>query len=370
VDSRNSKRITVAGAGIGGLTAAIALHRAGHAVTVLERAPAFAPVGAGIVLAPNAVRILTSLGVDLTRYGAPILRLQVRDAAGAMLQEIDLSRLPECGPILACRRGDLHEALLAALPPAVVVRLGTPFPDAATAADVVVGADGIHSSVRESLYGALPLRYSGVTCWRAICPNPGVREAAEYWGGETGAPPTRVGIVPLTENRLYVFLVQTAPPGTPRQNDVAAIRASFAHYADPVPAVLEALAGIPLLHHDLGELDEPRWGRGSVVLIGDAAHAMTPNQGQGASAAIEDAVVLPRAVIASLNRSDPASHLAALREKRVRRIHRESRLLGQVAHWRSPPGVWLRNALLRAMPRVLAEQHYRRLVGPGILLAG
>jgi 2-polyprenyl-6-methoxyphenol hydroxylase-like FAD-dependent oxidoreductase len=213
--------------------------------------------------------------------------------------------------------------------------------------------------VREQTCGTLPLRYSGATCWRATVADPGIEEGFESWGGVA-----RVGAIPLTEGRLYVYLVLSAPAGGQRQTSVDAIRERFAHFAAPVPAILDALAGVELLHHDLEELQAPVWGAGKVVLIGDAAHAMTPNLGQGAAMGIEDAALLPQALAAS----DPASRMRALRHRRVWRVQRDSRRFGEMAHWDAPAAVWLRNTLIRWMPRSLADRNYRAVVEPGLAL--
>ena len=354
-------KITIAGAGIAGLTAALVLGRRGHQVTVLERSATLNPVGAGIVLAPNALRILAALGVKLQSCGEPIKRLTLRNAAGAVLESTEIQRiLPSAGPTLAFHRAELHRALLSELAPGVELRLGSPLNECDPAeADLLIGADGIHSTVRKQSCGALPLRYSGTTCWRAIIANPGIEESFESWGGAA-----RVGAIPLTEGRLYVYLVLSAAPGTQRQTSVDLIRSRFAHFAAPVPAILDGLAGVELLHHDLEELRAPVWGAGRAVLIGDAAHAMTPNLGQGAAMGIEDAALLPTVLAAF----DPPSTMRALRHGRVCRVQRDSRRIGEMAHWDAPIAVWLRNALIRWMPRSLADRNYRAVVEPGLTL--
>jgi len=354
-------RITIAGAGIAGLTAALVLSRHGHRVVVLERCPTIDPLGAGIVLAPNALRILSALGVRLQACGEPVKRITIRNTAGAALETTEIDRiLPGAGPTLAFHRAELHQALLDALGPEVELRLGQPLIDCAAAgAGLIVGADGIRSTTREQACGAIALRYSGTTCWRALAANPGIREGFEAWGGAA-----RIGAIPLTQGRLYVYLVLTAPAGGQRQTSIDAIRDRFAHFAAPVPAILDALSGVPLLHHDLEELHEPVWGAGNVVLIGDAAHAMTPNLGQGAAMGIEDAALLPQAVAAP----DPALRMRALRHRRVARVHRDSRRFGEMAHWDALAAIWLRNTLIRWMPRSLADRNYRAVVEPGLAL--
>jgi 2-polyprenyl-6-methoxyphenol hydroxylase-like FAD-dependent oxidoreductase len=354
-------KITIAGAGIAGLTAALVLGRRGHKVVVLERSPQINPLGAGIVLAPNALRVLSALGVKVDRFGEPIRRLSIRDNAGNALETTDIARiLPDAGPTLAFHRAELHQALLEALSPAIELRLGTPLVDCAAAeADLLIGADGIRSRVREQTCGSIGLRYSGVTCWRALAPNPGINEGFEAWGGAA-----RVGVIPLTKNRLYFYMVLTASAGGERKLDINSIRQEFAHFAAPIPAILDSLDGQELLHHDLEELYEPVWGSGKVLLIGDAAHAMTPNLGQGAAMGIEDAALLPQVIAAP----DPARRLRALRRQRVWRVQRDSRRFGVIAHWQSQPAVWLRNTLVRWMPRSLADRNYRAVVEPGLAL--
>ena len=355
-------KITIVGAGIGGLTAALALHRAGHRVSIMESAPRLEPLGAGIVLAPNAVRILHALDVSVEADGLPLRKATMRTASGATIQamEFDRSLLDE-GQILGFHRAELHALLLAALPSDVELHLGCPFVDGASfAEEVLVGADGINSAVRRSVLGAQPLRYSGYTCWRAILPNPGIEEVFEAWGGAA-----RIGAAPLTRDRVYVFLVLTAPAGMPRQTSMADIRRHFQDFRDPVPAILDAARDVVLLHHDIEEMESPVWGQGRTVLIGDAAHAMTPNLGQGAAMAIEDAAVLPE-VMAS---NAPAKALRKIRHNRVAKVLQDSRRLGQMAHMENPVACWLRDTLARYLPRSVSEKQYLRLIEPGLEIA-
>ncbi len=378
-------KVLVVGGGIGGLTCALALGRAGHDVTVLEREAQLAPVGAGIVLAANATRVLGSLGVEVRARGASPAHMDVVRSDGTLLSRLDVAGLAaRFGPVVALSRPALHEALLDALGgplgsritllngvselaieergEAVLARFEHAGAAREERAALLVGADGLRSRVRAHVYGEVPLRFSGVTCWRGIFEGSELDRAIEAWGGAS-----RVGLVPIGGGRVYYFLVRSAerraePPS------LEGLRAMFERFAGEVGDLLvRALQDMPPLHHDLEELEAPLWGRGRIVLLGDAAHAMTPNQGQGAAMAIEDAVGLERVL---RDGADGAlDRYVALRHSRVRRVQLDSRKLGEVAHWQSPIACWMRDGLLRLVPDRVTSSQLERLVAPGVALA-
>jgi len=381
-----SSSFLVLGAGIGGLVAAVALARRGHRVDVVERAPALAPLGAGIILGANATSILAALGIDVTGAGHPLSSLDVLAANGRLLQGMPLADMDAVrGRMLSFHRGELHAALRAALPDGVTLRLGTTVTaledlgervrvrtsdGAESEHALVVGADGLRSETRRRVHGDLPLRYAGETCWRAVVP--GVSEAgtagAEVWG--VGV---RMGVIPLTGGRVYVFLVQVAAPGSdaqPAADATEAVLARFAGLGGPCPSALARMPGVPLLHHDLYELDAPVWGAGRVWLLGDAAHGMTPNQGQGAGMAIEDAAVLAECVgSGALDAVAAHARYVEARHARVRRVQLDSRRLGQVATVQNGLGRALRDLVLPVMPASLAKAQITALVAPGLAIA-
>jgi 2-polyprenyl-6-methoxyphenol hydroxylase-like FAD-dependent oxidoreductase len=209
-------------------------------------------------------------------------------------------------------------------------------------ADLVVGADGINSVTRRSVWPDAPRpRYAGYTAWRMITPPVPVGESSESWGaGE------RFGYVPLADGRVYCFATANAPEGA-ADAGLPGLRRRFAGWHDPIPALLEAAEPGAVLHDDLYELPPlAAYTRGKVALVGDAAHAMTPNLGQGAGQALEDAVVLAKTV-------DGPSGLDAydrLRRPRTQKIALRSHRIGVAAQWASPPAVTLRNTALRLLP--------------------
>ncbi|GGM14319.1 FAD-dependent oxidoreductase [Streptomyces fumigatiscleroticus] len=345
----------IVGGGIGGLAAALALHRTGWQVQVLERAPEFTVAGAGLSLWPNALRALDALGLAAPVRHRSVLEGQagIRDPKGRWLSRSDTAGIERrYGPTAMIHRADLLDLLRSALP-AAALRSGTTVhhaqadgtvhhSDGTGRADLLVGADGIHSTVRASLWGkGIVPRYAGYTAWRMITGPVPVRESSETWGrGE------RFGYAPLPDGRVYCFAVANAPRGA-TDPGLAGLRHRFATWHDPIPTLLTAATPETVLHHDLYELPPlPAYVKGRVALVGDAAHAMTPNLGQGACQALEDAVVLARAV-----RGDGA--LIAYdhqRRPRTQMIAARARRIGTIAQWSSPAAVALRNAALRCAP--------------------
>lgn len=388
--------VLVVGAGIGGLTTAIALARDGHQVTVIEKTDAPRAVGAGIVLAPNAGAVLGALGVELEGYGRPLVSMDIVDASGRRIQRLDVAaQARHYGQTLAFARPRLHDALLAAVgrweaEGRVTLSFATTLGEEGGAAtlqerdgsvevhlerdgrttaerfELVVGADGIRSAVRRAVHGEVPLRYSGTTCWRGIVEDfPDLEGAVEAWGGAS-----RVGVVPLEGGKTYYYLVRTAAPHAPDLSWPEAFASAFAGFdgvAGRWLAHARARGEAPPLHHDLEELPSPLWGRGRIVLVGDAAHAMTPNQGQGAAMAIEDAMALARALRGGLDGA--LDRYRAVRHERVSAVQLDSRRFGAVAHWESRAARWLRDGLLRSLPESMTASQYRRIVEPGFALA-
>jgi 2-polyprenyl-6-methoxyphenol hydroxylase-like FAD-dependent oxidoreductase len=240
------------------------------------------------------------------------------------------------------------------------------FEDGSTdSADLLIGCDGLHSAVRQQLVPGAKKRYAGYTCWRGITSsqpsNFPTTLATESWGRGD-----RFGIVPLSKNRIYWFACLNAPreqDPAMRQLGLPALKTRFASYHPPVLDVLERTPADALLWNDIVDL-EPlstySWGR--AVLVGDAAHATTPNMGQGACQALEGAAVL----VAQLSRHPLAEALQAynrLRLPRASGIVKKSWQLGKIAQASNPLGVWLRDHLLPLVPPSVNEKQLEGLLG-------
>lgn len=362
------RRAVVAGAGLGGLTAAVALHDRGWHVTVVERAAHLAPVGAAIALAPNALRSLDLIGMgDAVRSRAAVQgRGGFRSPAGRWLLRTDMTRLAERlgDPFVVLPRADLMARLAARLPPGLVrfgtavtaVDPGSPTRPAVVStdagrheADLVVAADGAHSVVRGRLFPGHPgLRYSGYTAWRMmpeLPPGGGPADAFETWGRGQ-----RFGVIPMDDGRVYAFAAAAVPAGERAEDERAQLRDRFAGWHEPIPTLIAAVAPGEILRHDVAALATPlpTFAVGRVALLGDAAHAMTPDLAQGGCMAIEDAVVLASLVTAEPTR-DLAAGLRAYSAQRLPRttaVARRSALAGRLAQARGRAAVTLRTGVL------------------------
>lgn len=351
----------VVGAGIGGLATAVALRRTGWDVTVHERADALRAVGAGIALAPNAVHALDALGLgDAVRARAHRLpATAVRLAAGGTLARVDGDAVAarHGAGVLAVDRTDLHALLVDALGPGVV-RCSSPVDDAAALTaehDLVVAADGLHSRARATAWPDVRPVYSGYTAWRAVV-RTDVRpvEASETWGRHE-----RFGIVPVGDDRVYLFATATVPEGAHAPDaagELAEVRRRFGGWHAPVPALLDAVDPATVLRHDvvaLSHVPHP-WHRGRLALLGDAAHAMEPNLGQGAGLALEDAVVLSHALRDDVPVETALARYTADRRPRAARLHAASARIGRLTQHAGPLTTAVRDVVVRLTPPALA----------------
>ena len=359
----------VVGGGIGGLAAAIGLRLIGWEVTVVERAPVLADVGAGISLHANGIRALDVLGVgEAVRAAArPQYTGGTRVPGGAWLARMDGTALErELGtPIVGIPRAVLHHLLRAALPSECLKvgaevtsadrsdpsRVRLPLGDTALEADLVVAADGAGSRMRAQLFPQHPgPAYSGSTVLRAITERP-VELDTDFeltWG--KGA---EFGHIAFADGRAEWHAVLNSPPGIRHSDPLAAMRRFLGDWHDPIPELLGATRPDAVLHHDIHELVAPlpAFTADRVVLLGDAAHAMTPNLGQGACQALEDAAVLAAALVAEPTVESALARYDTERRPRTQSVARAARQAGRMGQRLAHPlAVAVRNAALRLAP--------------------
>ena len=360
-------RAVVVGGGIGGLGAAIGLHRAGWTVTVLEQAEEFGDVGAGISLWPNALRCLDELGVDLGEHLAAQDQGGLRDRRGRWVARWDAAGFRRLHglPLAGIHRADLIAGLLDALP-ADLLRTGTEvtevtedgvvrFDGGEIRADLVVAADGIHSAIRRALFPHHPGPvYSGSSAFRGIA-----RPATIPGLSTTFAPGTEVGVLPLIGGDVYWFASSVTEPGARPADLKAYLKEHFGDWHDPIPALIDATPPEALLYHDLQHLAAPleTYVRGRVVFLGDAAHAMPPFLGQGGCQALEDAVVLAHSVSTVDDVDAALAVYDAQRRPRSQRVARASVRAGKAGpQVTSPVLTALRMNLLRLVPTKLTAR--------------
>ena len=343
-------KAVVVGGGLGGVTAAVALRHVGWEVEVLERAPEFGEVGAGVGVMPNALRALAALGLadDVRRIGTPRVPGGIRDPEGRTLTRIDPSHEDR---VVAVHRADLHRVLRSALPPACLVTDTEVTSVDDLDADLVVAADGIRSRVRQALFPGMPQPvYAGTTAWRSVTTAVFPRDLAI---SQTLGPGTEFGVLPLGDGRVCWYAAAVAPAGGRADDEWAEVRRLVGGWHDPIPALLDATPPGTVLRHDIHELAAPlpTYVRGRVALLGDAAHAMTPYLGQGACMAIEDAVVLAAACARAADVPTALAEYDRRRRPRTQSVARASRVVGRVGHkLRNPVAVAVRDAAMRAVP--------------------
>jgi 2-polyprenyl-6-methoxyphenol hydroxylase-like FAD-dependent oxidoreductase len=374
------KRIAIIGGGIGGLTTAIALLKQGHEVRVFEEADELREVGAGIWVPPNAMQVLDRLGLGSAVETAGVLlrRIEIRTEDGTVLQAIDLDPIRRRfgRSTVSIHRARLQQLLADRVPVERIVTgkrcvaveeagegLHIHFADATREeADIVIGADGLHSAVRRFVAPAARLRDAGQTTYRAISRygTTDPTRSQELWGTKA-----RFGISAIGATETYWWCAYDGraddvedPASTLRR-----LRRLAATFPEPMPSLLEHSQEGELIRAHLFDLRPmPRWWRGNVVLVGDAAHATTPNLGQGGAQAIEDAYVLAEALSANASEVEQAFRAyERTRRPRADRVVAASWRIGKLAHVKSRAGRAVRDAAVRLTPAWVTERQLHTL---------
>ncbi|MCL2447641.1 MAG: FAD-dependent monooxygenase [Polyangiaceae bacterium] len=374
------QRVVVVGAGIGGLSAAIALRSAGFDAQVFEQSAELGEAGAGVGLWSNAMQSLEELGVGdaVRRTCRPNRVVAGGNPEGRQLSRIELDTLGEEFASAACYvvlRPVLLAALVERVPASTVhtkcrakrvegleggVRIIFENGRVEEAA-LVVGADGLHSVVRPHVVGEHGIRYSGQTCFRGVAcippRQPGVLQEVQGRG-------KRAGICPVDDATVYWWTAHNAPEGqlVPPRDRKALLLEQYRGWPFGLESSIAATPEDAILQNDL--VDRAPAGpyvRGRLVLLGDAAHPTTPNLGQGANMAIDDAIALARALRTASTLSAGLRRYEQERLGRTQDIVKRSWAFGQMCLWESSVAVWLREAAVRSTPKsvmrkVLREQ--------------
>ena len=367
-------KVIIIGGGIAGLSAAIALKKIGIECEVYETAPEIRAVGAGIVMASNALQVFGKFGFadKIIRAGAELENFVISDEKFRPIRAMNQNWIREKFGFgnTAIHRADLQNILIDELGREHLF-LGKQFlsfeqkenkitaylKDGTSAkGDFLIGADGIHSAVRNQLFPDIPYRYTNQTCWRGIThitvPEFLKNGAVEAWGNQK-----RLGVVPVGDEKIYWFAVLSEKPGGKDNPDLLKdyLKNLFSDFHPFGSELIEKTSSNNIIRNDLYDFKPlKKWHNGRVCLIGDAAHATTPNMGQGGCQAVEDAWILHS--VFSENKT-PQEAFQIFQERRIKkttRITNQSFSMGQMAHWKYGRG--LRNAFLKMLPKSLSQK--------------
>jgi 6-hydroxynicotinate 3-monooxygenase len=354
---KRDTRIAVIGAGLGGATAAALLQRQGFQVRLYEQARSFERIGAGIHVSANVMKVLRHLGAEqrLSKIGIhPDTFTSRKWDSGEVLFELPLGHTGEQkygAGYITVHRHDLHAAILDKVQPGTI-EFGRQLTDvksdrgvahlrfgdgSAADADVVIGADGVNSKLRDAVAGPSKSRLTGAVAHRALYPSAllggmEVRNCTKWWG-----PDSHILIYYIEQSREEIYLVTSAKGEW--HSDAAfefcsreEVASSFERFHPEVRKVIETAPSLtkwPIL--DIEPID--RWSEGNLVLLGDACHAMTPYMASGAAMAIEDAAVLARCLVQS---DDCATAFALYQTSRMPRVSKVQRISAENSFLRTP----------------------------------
>lgn len=369
------ENIKIIGAGIAGLTFASHLEQQDLKYQLFEQAPSFKTVGAGILLANNAMQVFQRLGLaeQLIQKGRKISYLNLVDENLKLLSSVSLADFEAKYGVsnIAIHRADLQHILLNSISSDRIFLEHTlenlddsslefkenvkiPY-------DVVVGADGIKSNVRRSLFGEMPIEYAGQICWRGLV-NFQLPEQFQYQFNESWGAGSRFGFAQINTEQVYWFALCNY------QNSVSEWdgenwRESFSKFN---PLVQELLASTPDDSIHMAPISQlpllKTWHKNSVCLIGDACHAMTPNMGQGAGQGIEDAFVLSHCLQKYESVEDGFAQYQILRFQKVKSIVNNSWQIGKIAQLNSSIGRMIRNLALKITPKSISQNQIAKVI--------
>ena len=370
------KNISIIGAGIGGLTAAIALKQKGYAVEIFENAPEFKKAGSGINLAINAMQVYKRLGLyeEIVKSANYTHSMNVRTKKLGFLAIANMEKFEQAFGVktVAIHRARLHKILLEHLGDTKVHLnkklkslkqtngiVNLEFEDGTShIAGLVIGADGIHSVTRKSIIENSELRDAGQICWRGISTakidKKHLGELNEIWGKGN-----RFGFVHISPREIYWFAFFNKNRFTNKEPKLLDI------FSDYHPTVKDIIKGTPdesIICNEIWDLKPmSKWYQGNVCLLGDAAHATTPNMGQGAVQAIESAMALSICIKEENSIEHAFSRYQKMRIGKANHITNTSWRVGKLAQSNNSFTILSRNLFMKMMPNILIEKQNRKV---------
>jgi 2-polyprenyl-6-methoxyphenol hydroxylase-like FAD-dependent oxidoreductase len=360
-----TETVNIIGAGIGGLTTALTLKQKGLNVKIYESSAEIKPVGAGIIIANNAMQVFQKLGLQdkIEKVGNKISFMKITDTQLNDISVVDLSEYEKKYGVhnIAIHRGELQKILadeigfeninlskrLSKIEKEELFKLT--FEDNTTfECKLVIGADGIKSVVRNQLFEESTLRNANQKCWRGICeidlPKNYHNELNEAWGKGK-----RFGFVKISDKKVYWYALTNANKFSKKTTNLLEV---FKEFHTDILKIISATNKEQIILNDIIDLKPiDKWQAENVCLIGDAAHATTPNLGQGACQAIEDAYVLGKLLDEGLAIESTFKQYENLRRKKAHTIVNISWTVGKMAHIENNLGIWLRNKIMRNLPK-------------------
>lgn len=379
INRNMNKEITIIGAGIAGLTTAISLKQKGFDPILFESTPVIKPVGAGLALAANAMKAFKRLNImdEIKKRGQLTTRFDILNRNGKIITKSDSTKLSLEHSIdnYAIHRADLLSILLSKIDTDKIFlnkksvgfernkeKVIVKFEDGTThETKCLVVAEGIHSPIRQAILPNSKPRYAGYTCWRGVINNPNlkIKNSSETWGKGK-----RFGIVPIGDNKVYWFVCINAPQNSKKHKDytIEDLKREFNAFHAPITTILSNTKSSEMIWSDIIDLKPiNNFAFDNILLIGDAAHATTPNMGQGACQAIEDAIILANEMEKS---TKPSVAFKTFEKKRIKRTHKivnKSLFIGKIGQLENGLLIALRNFVFSIMPSSINNKQMKEL---------